>query len=93
VNDREDVVIVTKCFFGTRSDKPNRFGLSQKHVIDACDRSLRRLGVDIAISSPQRWVTCAIVCAHELQRFHPGLDAPWQTSHTPSPAGGGSAND
>ena len=46
VRDREDVVIATKCFFGTAGDKPNRHGLSRKHIMDACDRSLRRLGTD-----------------------------------------------
>lgn len=46
VADREDVVIATKCFFGTVGARQNRHGLSRKHVIDACDRSLRRLGMD-----------------------------------------------
>lgn len=46
VDDREDVVIATKCCFGTVGDKPNRHGLSRKHILDACDRSLKRLGVD-----------------------------------------------
>ena len=46
VSDREDVVIATKCFNGTVGRKPNRQGLSRKHIMDACDRSLLRLGVD-----------------------------------------------
>jgi len=46
VPDREDVVIATKCFNGTVGDKPNRRGLSRKHIMDACDRSLKRLGLD-----------------------------------------------
>jgi aryl-alcohol dehydrogenase-like predicted oxidoreductase len=46
VPDREDVVIATKCFGGTHGGKVNRHGLSRKHVLDACDRSLRRLDVD-----------------------------------------------
>ena len=46
VSDREDVVIATKCFNGTESRKLNRWGLSRKHVLDACDRSLKRLGLD-----------------------------------------------
>jgi len=46
VADREDVVIATKCFNGTVGDKPNRRGLSRKHIMDACDRSLKRLGMD-----------------------------------------------
>ncbi len=46
VPDREDVVIATKCFNGTENRKLNRWGLSRKHVLDACDRSLKRLGLD-----------------------------------------------
>ena len=46
VPDREDVVIATKCFNGTMDKKLNRWGLSRKHIMDACDRSLKRLGFD-----------------------------------------------
>ena len=42
---REDYVLATKCFFPLE-DKPNRKGLSRKHIIAACDDSLRRLGHD-----------------------------------------------
>jgi aryl-alcohol dehydrogenase-like predicted oxidoreductase len=44
--DREDVVIATKCFNGTHGRQRNRWGLSRKHVIAACDASLQRLGTD-----------------------------------------------
>jgi aryl-alcohol dehydrogenase (NADP+) len=44
--DREDVVIATKCFNGTHDRRRNRWGLSRKHVIAACDASLRRLGTE-----------------------------------------------
>jgi aryl-alcohol dehydrogenase-like predicted oxidoreductase len=44
--DREDVVIATKCFNGTHERKRNRWGLSRKHIIAACDASLTRLGTD-----------------------------------------------
>jgi aryl-alcohol dehydrogenase (NADP+) len=44
--DREDVVIATKCFNGTHNRKRNRWGLSRKHVLAACDESLARLGTD-----------------------------------------------
>lgn len=44
--DREDVVIATKCFSGTHERKRNRWGLSRKHILAACDASLRRLGLD-----------------------------------------------
>lgn len=46
VDDREDVVIATKCFMGTHDMKRNRWGLSRKNIIASCDASLRRLGVD-----------------------------------------------
>ena len=46
VADREDVVIATKCYNGTENRKLNRWGLSRKHILDACDRSLKRLGLD-----------------------------------------------
>ena len=46
VPDREDVIIATKCFNGTMEHKRNRWGLSRKHIMDACDRSLKRLGMD-----------------------------------------------
>lgn len=46
VADREDVVIATKCFFGTGERTPNRSGLSRKHIIAACERSLKRLQMD-----------------------------------------------
>jgi aryl-alcohol dehydrogenase-like predicted oxidoreductase len=42
---REDYVLATKCFFHL-TEGPNRGGLSRKHVIAACDDSLRRLGYD-----------------------------------------------
>jgi aryl-alcohol dehydrogenase (NADP+) len=46
VDDREDVVIATKCFGGTHQGRRNRHGLSRKNVLASCDASLRRLGVD-----------------------------------------------
>jgi 1-deoxyxylulose-5-phosphate synthase len=44
--DREDVVIATKCFNGTHGRARNRWGLSRKHIMAACDASLDRLGTD-----------------------------------------------
>jgi len=44
--EREDAVIATKCFNGTDNRKRNRWGLSRKHILAACDASLRRLGTD-----------------------------------------------
>jgi 1-deoxyxylulose-5-phosphate synthase len=42
---RDQVVIATKAFF-PMGDGPNDRGLSRKHLLDAVDASLRRLGVD-----------------------------------------------
>ena len=42
---RDAVVIATK-LFNPMSDDPNDRGLSRKHLMDAIDASLRRLGVD-----------------------------------------------
>ncbi len=42
---RDDVVIATKAFYPV-VDGPNRRGLSRKHLFDAIDGSLRRLGTD-----------------------------------------------
>jgi len=44
--EREDVVIATKVFMGTRNGKLNRFGLSRKYIMEAIDASLKRLGTD-----------------------------------------------
>jgi aryl-alcohol dehydrogenase-like predicted oxidoreductase len=41
----DEVVIATKVFFPW-SDKPNMGGLSRKHIQQACEASLRRLGVE-----------------------------------------------
>ncbi|MEO6461561.1 MAG: aldo/keto reductase, partial [Candidatus Eisenbacteria bacterium] len=42
---REQVVIATKCM-GRTWDGPLGAGLSRKHIFDAVEQSLRRLGVD-----------------------------------------------
>jgi aryl-alcohol dehydrogenase-like predicted oxidoreductase len=42
---RERVVLATKAF-AAMSDDPNDRGLSARHLLDACDASLRRLGTD-----------------------------------------------
>ncbi|MBW3661786.1 MAG: aldo/keto reductase [Actinobacteria bacterium] len=42
---RSEIVIATKLFF-PHNDEPNQGGLSRKHVMDAIDASLRRLGTD-----------------------------------------------
>jgi len=45
VAKRHEVVIATKVFFPL-TDDPNARGLSRKHIFDAIDGSLRRLGMD-----------------------------------------------
>ncbi|HKO59331.1 MAG TPA: aldo/keto reductase [Thermoanaerobaculia bacterium] len=45
LSTREEVVIATKCFFPIGKG-PNGRGLSRKHIMEAIDGSLRRLGLD-----------------------------------------------
>jgi 1-deoxyxylulose-5-phosphate synthase len=40
----DEIVIATKVFY-PMNDRPNMRGLSRKHVVEACEHSLRRLGV------------------------------------------------
>jgi 1-deoxyxylulose-5-phosphate synthase len=52
---RDEVVIATKVFFQLTKG-PNTGGLSRKHILAACDDSLRRLGVDfIDLYQIHRW--------------------------------------
>jgi aryl-alcohol dehydrogenase-like predicted oxidoreductase len=44
--NRDELVIATKVFF-PENDRPNMGGLSRKHIQQACETSLRRLGVDV----------------------------------------------
>jgi aryl-alcohol dehydrogenase (NADP+) len=43
---REQVVIATKAFYPATGDGPNDRGLSRKHLMEAIDGSLERLGTD-----------------------------------------------
>ncbi|MGH7664675.1 MAG: aldo/keto reductase, partial [Gemmatimonadaceae bacterium] len=43
--NRDELVIATKVFFPMGSG-PNMGGLSRKHILQACEASLRRLGID-----------------------------------------------
>ena len=43
--DRDDYVLATKVYF-PMGDGPNDRGLSRKHIMEQCERSLQRLGVD-----------------------------------------------
>src|SRR5438876_11942324 len=52
---RDQVVIATKAFYPT-GDGPNDRGLSRRHLFDAVDASLRRLGTDyIDLYQIHRW--------------------------------------
>ncbi|CAN5668330.1 aldo/keto reductase [soil metagenome] len=52
---RDEVVIASKVYF-PMGDKPNQGGLSRKHILDACDASLKRLGSDyIDLYQIHRW--------------------------------------
>jgi aryl-alcohol dehydrogenase-like predicted oxidoreductase len=42
---RDEIVVATKVFF-PMNDRPNMGGLSRKHIQQACEDSLRRLGLD-----------------------------------------------
>jgi 1-deoxyxylulose-5-phosphate synthase len=42
---RDDIVVATKVH-GPMGPGPNRRGLSRKHIIEACENSLRRLQMD-----------------------------------------------
>ncbi len=52
---RDEVVLATKVFFPTSKD-PNARGLSRKHILDAIDASLERLGTDyVDLYQIHRW--------------------------------------
>jgi len=42
----DELVIATKVYFPMRGEGPNMGGLSRKHVVQACEASLKRLGVE-----------------------------------------------
>jgi len=44
---REEYLVSSKVFFGlNNSQKPNTYGLSRKHIFEACHASLSRLGIE-----------------------------------------------
>jgi aryl-alcohol dehydrogenase (NADP+) len=52
---RDEIVLATKVY-NAMSDDPNDRGLSRKHIMDAIDNSLRRLGTDyIDLYQIHRW--------------------------------------
>jgi 1-deoxyxylulose-5-phosphate synthase len=42
----DELVVATKVFFGMRGDAPNMVGLGRKHIVQGCEASLKRLGVE-----------------------------------------------
>ncbi|MCA9929730.1 MAG: aldo/keto reductase [Anaerolineales bacterium] len=53
---REEVVLATKVFFPHNNHDPNAGGLSRKHIMDAIDASLKRLGTDyVDLYQIHRW--------------------------------------
>src|SRR6185436_9782308 len=52
---RDDIVVATKAH-GAMGPGPNRRGLSRKHIIEACENSLRRLQMDfVDLYQIHRW--------------------------------------
>ncbi len=53
--DRQSLVVATKVYFPMHED-PNGGGLSRKHILEAIDASLRRLGMDyVDLYQIHRW--------------------------------------
>src|SRR5512146_238716 len=45
LGNRDEIVVATKVYFPLAGG-PNQSGLSRKHVVQACEASLRRLGLE-----------------------------------------------
>jgi aryl-alcohol dehydrogenase-like predicted oxidoreductase len=55
MTSRDDIVVATKVH-GAMGKSPNKRGLSRKHIIEACNSSLQRLGTDyIDLYQIHRW--------------------------------------
>jgi aryl-alcohol dehydrogenase-like predicted oxidoreductase len=68
------VVIATKVFF-PMGPGPNDRGLSRKHILDAIDASLRRLGVDyVDLYQIHRFDLMPTVAPDDSARPGPGRD-------------------
>jgi aryl-alcohol dehydrogenase-like predicted oxidoreductase len=88
---RDDIVVATKVH-GPMGPGPNRRGLSRKHILEACENSLRRLGMDyVDLYQIHRWdpatpieVTLdaldALVRAGKVRHLGASSMAAWQLS-------------
>lgn len=53
---REEIVVASKCFHPTGGETVNERGLSRKHIMDAIDGTLTRLGMDyVDLYQIHRW--------------------------------------
>ena len=72
---RDQVVLATKVFYPLE-DGPNAGGLSRKHIFDAIDASLRRLGTDyVDLYQIHRWdprtpIEETMQALHDLSLIH-----------------------
>lgn len=57
--NRDEIVVATKVYFPLAGG-PNQSGLSRKHVVQACEASLRRLGLEA-------------IDLYQIHRFDPGV--------------------
>ena len=70
---REKVVLATKVY-GSMSDWPNDKGLSARHIISACEQSLRRLQTDVIDLYQMHHVDRATPTEEILQAFEALVD-------------------
>jgi aryl-alcohol dehydrogenase-like predicted oxidoreductase len=88
---RDDIILATKVH-GVMGAGPNRRGLSRKHILEACDNSLRRLRMDyIDLYQIHRWdsktpieetldALDSLVCAGKVRYLGASSMAAWQLS-------------
>jgi aryl-alcohol dehydrogenase-like predicted oxidoreductase len=66
---RDEYVLSTKVFFGTKRKEPNTRGLSKKHIVEGLKSSLKRLDhsyVDVVFAhryDPEYGITCPCFCS------------------------------